>query len=140
MIKNATFKEFIHKGEAQDPLIQTAISYSGDIQIELSQCVNAAKTHHMVGHQNGLHHVCVLVDDLGETIERFNLQDKIMQSIVSSGGQRNIYIESYIPGGYHLEIAERNESSNRAFELMKTAALNWDGTRPVRDITDLASK
>ena len=63
--------------------------------------------------------------------------DKIMQTVVSSGGQRNIYIESYIPGGYHLEIAERNDRTFRAFEMMKTAAANWDGTRPVRDISDL---
>lgn len=138
VIKNATFKEFIHKGVPQEPLIQTAIGYWGDIQIELSQCVNEAKTHHMLGHREGLHHVCVLVDSLDETIARFELQDKIMQSIVSTGGQRNIYIEDYIPGGYHLEIAEKNDSTNKAFNLMKEAALHWDGTRPVRDITDLA--
>jgi len=135
--KNPSFREFIHKGEPQEPLIQTAIAYWGDVQIELSQCTNDAKTHHMLGHRDGLHHVCVLVDDLDETIERFKLGDRIMQRIVSGGGQRNIYIESYIPGGYHLEIAEKNESTERAFNLMKEAALHWDGTRPVREITEL---
>ena len=82
LMKNATFEQFIHKGEAQEPLIQTAIGYWGDIQIELSQCTNDAKTHHRLGHQNGLHHVCVAVDDLDDTIARFKLEDKIMQTIV----------------------------------------------------------
>lgn len=139
VVRNATFREFIHKGEPQDPLIQTAIAYWGDVQIELSQCINDAKTHHRLGHQQGLHHVCVQVDSLDETIERFNLQDRIMQTIVSSGGQRNIYIEDYIPGGYHLEIAEYNERTFNSFERMKEAACNWDGTRPVREITELMS-
>jgi hypothetical protein len=138
VIRDATFEEFIHKGEPQEPLIQTAIGYWGDIQIELSQCVNDAKTHHMLGHQQGLHHVCVAVDNLADTIVRFDLADKVMQTIVSSGGQRNIYIENYIPGGYHLEIAERNDRSFRAFDRMKAAAANWDGTRPVREISELA--
>ena len=137
VIKNATFKEFIHKGEPQDPLIQTAIAYWGDIQIELSLCINGAKTHHMLGHKTGLHHVCVAVDDLYDTIARFNLEDKIMQTVVSSGGQRNIYVENYIPGGYHLEIAEKNESTFTAFDMMKNAAKTWNGTRPVRDISEL---
>jgi len=138
VMRNPTFREFIHKGEPQEPQIQTAIAYWGDVQIELSQCINDAKTHHRLGHQEGLHHVCVLVDDLDETIERFKLRDKIMQTIVSTGGQRNVYIESYIPGGYHLEIAEKNESIYRAFDRMKEAALQWDGTRPVREVSDLA--
>ena len=137
LMKNATFKEFIHKGEPQEPLIQTAIAYWGDIQIELSQCTNGAITHHMLGHKNGLHHVCVAVDDLDDTIARFNLEDKIMQTVVSSGGQRNIYVENYIPGGYHLEIAEKNERTFKAFDLMKAAAATWDGTRPVRNMNDL---
>jgi len=138
IVRNATFKEFIHKGEPQDPLIQTAIAYWGDTQVELSQCTNGARTHHMLGHQKGLHHICVLVDDLDETVARFGLEDKIMQTVVSTGGQRNIYIESYVPGGYHLEIAEKNESTATAFDRMKQAALHWDGTRPVREISELA--
>lgn len=138
VMRNPTFREFIHKGEPQEPLIQTAIAYWGDVQIELSQCINDAKTHHRLGHQEGLHHVCVLVEDLDETIARFNLGDKIMQTIISMAGQRNAYIENYIPGGYHLEIAEINESTTRAFDRMKEEALHWDGTRPVREMTDLA--
>ena len=54
LMKNARFEEFIHKGEPQDPHIQTAIGYWGDVQIELSQCVNGAKTHHMLGHKKGV--------------------------------------------------------------------------------------
>lgn len=137
VMRNPSFREFIHKGEPQTPNIQTACAYWGDLQIELSQCINDAKTHHKLGHQTGLHHVCVLVDDLNESIARFNLQDRIMQTIISGGGQRNVYIEDYIPGGYHLEIAEKNERTMRAFDLMKKAAHNWDGTRPVREMSEL---
>ena len=137
LMKNARFEEFIHKGEPQDPHIQTAIGYWGDVQIELSQCVNGAKTHHMLGHKNGLHHVCVSVDNIDDTIARFDLEDKIMQTVVSSGGQRNIYVESYIPGGYHLEIAEKNERTFKAFDIMKAAAATWDGTRTVREMSEL---
>jgi hypothetical protein len=60
-----------------------------------------------------------------------------MQTVVSSGGQRNIYVENYIPGEYHIEIKEKNQHTRTAFDMMKNAAATWDGTRPVRDISEL---
>jgi hypothetical protein len=117
--------------------ISTAFAYWGDLQIELIQQHNATESVFKAwtdAKSAGVHHVCVLVDDIDAVRTQCLLAGgSIEQEAWMDGAGRFIYVD--IAGGQGLiEFAQLDPAFNQLFAYMHRAAQNWDGLDPVRPI------
>ena len=125
-----------YKGAPVEIDFSMVIGYWGDLQIELIRQHNDApsiyKSWREAG-QEGLHHVCILVDDMaharkvcadaGATVAQ--------EGIVPNGGEV-IYVDTGGGPGTMVEILKPGPGSREFFAMMREAARNWDGSDPIR--------
>lgn len=111
-----------------------ALGYWGDIQIELIVQHNDApsiyKDWRDAGRE-GLHHVCIIVDDLDEARRVAEASGgEVVQSLEMPGGGGAIYVDCGGGQGTMTEILCM--PSYAGFNMMRDAACGWDGSDPVR--------
>lgn len=104
---NATFR-----GEAVQPVIDVAMAYSGELQIELIQAKDDGPSpyaHFVARKQFGLHHsafLCADIDADARTLKAAGMQ-LMCEIVMPSGMGRYIYFESAEFGdGYFIELLE----------------------------------
>lgn len=111
-----------------------AIGYWGDIQIELIVQHNEAPSIYRewrdAGHE-GLHHVCITVDDLDEARRVVGAAGgSIVQELGLPGGGGALYVDC--GGGPGTLVEMLCLPSYAGFEMMREASRGWDGSDPVR--------
>lgn len=112
------------------------IGYWGDIQIELIEQHNDAPSIYKRWRdegREGLHHVCIVVDDLAHA--RAVCREagaRVEQEVWVTGGGEAIYIDAGGGPGSLIEIIQLPQASIDFFAFMKEQARTWDGTDPVR--------
>jgi len=112
------------------------LGYWGDIQIELIRQHNEApsiyKTWRDEGRE-GLHHVCILVDDMAEARRVCAAAGaKVRQEGKVAGGGEVIYVDTGGGPGTMVEILRPAPGGAQFFAMMRDAARDWDGSEPVR--------
>jgi hypothetical protein len=135
-----TLEEYIYRGKSGECDLRLALSHWGDMQIELIEPVGAAVTLYsdvLPSEDGKLNHYGILVEDIDKAIDDTNMRDLVLQSGCSNG-TKFVYLEKYVPGGYHLELIQLAESSKQAMSAMITACGRWDGSRPLRSMSELA--
>ncbi|WP_455231123.1 VOC family protein [Geopseudomonas aromaticivorans] len=122
-----------YRGQPVDLDFSVAIAYWGDMQIELIQQHNDApsiyKTWLDAGRE-GMHHVCLMVDSMAQA--RATCREagaEVMQEVWLPGGGEAIYVDA---GGGLIELIDIPKESYAFFDIMKSAAAQWDGTNPLR--------
>jgi len=112
-----------------------ALGYWGDLQIELIQqhCDTPSVYNSVAGAgQDGLHHVCILVDSLDEARSVCEaVGAEIVQETRVPGGCA-IYVDSGGGPGTIVEIAEFPQALHDMFAFLREQARGWDGSDPVR--------
>lgn len=125
-----------YKGDAATIDFSMVIGYWGDLQIELIRQHNDApsiyKTWRDEGRE-GLHHVCVLVDDMDEARRACATAGAavIQEGRVPSGGEV-IYVDTGGGPGTMVEILQSSPGGRAFFAMMRDAARGWDGSEPLR--------
>lgn len=125
-------------GKPADVDFSMVIGYWGDIQIELIRQHNDTSSIYSEwlrqGHE-GLHHVCILVDDLQEA-RRLCAETgaTVAQEGKVAGGGEVIYVDTGGGPGTMVEILARGPGTDGFFAMMKDAARGWDGKDPVRKL------
>jgi catechol 2,3-dioxygenase-like lactoylglutathione lyase family enzyme len=125
-----------YRGAPVDIDFSMVIGYWGELQIELIRQHNDVpsiyKTWRDEGHE-GLHHVCILVDDMAHA--RAVCADAgavvAQEGIVPNGGEV-IYVDTGGGPGTMVEILKPGPGSREFFAMMREAAKGWDGSDPVR--------
>lgn len=119
-------------GVPSQPLIDIALSYRGDVQIELIQQKNDAPSPYrsfIERGQYGLHHTAFLSEQIHEHVQ--NLQQaglSLVCDINMPTGGRYVYFQSPAPGEQtFIELLEATPTMKQMFEQGITAATNWDG-------------
>jgi methylmalonyl-CoA/ethylmalonyl-CoA epimerase len=112
------------------------IGYWGDLQIELIRQHNDVPSIYKAWRDDGaegLHHVCILVDDMAHA--RAVCADAgatvAQEGIVPNGGEV-IYVDTGGGPGTMVEILKPGPGSREFFAMMRDAAKGWDGSDPVR--------
>ncbi len=112
------------------------IGYWGDLQIELIRQHNDVPSIYKAwrdGGHEGLHHVCILVDDMAHA--RAVCADAgasvAQEGLVPNGGEV-IYVDTGGGPGTMVEILKPGPGSREFFAMMRDAARGWDGSDPVR--------
>lgn len=131
-----------YRGQPTDAVFDLALAYWGDIQIELIRPRDDHPSiyrgeYAQVG--NGLHHVCILVDDI-EYATRVCAEAGAEVVIEGTfGTSRVIYVD---PGaknggggpGRLVEILQQAKDGPDLFGMIKAAGIGWDGSDPLRSV------
>ena len=135
VVENVGFAECRYRGEPTDIDMSVAIAYSGELQIELVEQHNDAPSIYrdfLETSGPGLQHVGALTSDLDAALDGNDLRDRILLDGVTTAGQRFAYVDTILHNGSMLEIIETDAAMQKAFDYMKKAARDWDGSEFIR--------
>lgn len=122
-----------YRGQPADVDFSVAISYWGDMQIELVRQHNDTPSIYQTWLQQGregLHHVCIVVQSMAQARALCaEAGAEVMQEIWLPGGGEAIYVDL---GGLMVEMIDFPAQNLAVFADMKSAADSWDGSDPVR--------
>jgi hypothetical protein len=123
-------------GQPSDVQFDLAIGYWGDVQVELIRQTNDAPSIYKAwrdGEREGLHHTLTLVDDMENARALVSqVGGQVLQEGKVQGGGEVIYVDVGGGPGTMFEILKPGPGSREFFEMMRTAAKDWDGRDPVR--------
>lgn len=133
----APVEDVTYYGRPTDVAFRTTIGYWGEIQIELIEQINDAPSIYkdwLDGGFEGLHHVCILVDDMSPARAAGLAAGarSAMEGRVAGGLGEFIYFDTGGGPGSMVEIVRPGPSLLTAFAMMREAAVDWDGSDPVR--------
>lgn len=127
-----------YQGEPSQVDFSIALAYWGDVQIELVQQHNDAPSIYKRWRdegRDGLHHVCVVVDDLAQAREACAAAGvRVVQEGGVAGGGEVIYVDTGGGPGSLVEIIQLPQSMLDGFAWMREQCRAWDGTDPVRKL------
>jgi len=123
-----------YKGEPTDAVFDLALAYWGDLQIEL---IRPRDDHPSIyrgeyGAVSGLHHVCILVDDIEEAYRV--CAEKGAEVVIEGtlGNTKVIYVDPGEGPGSLVEILQQDPDGPDLFGMIKAAGEGWDGSEPLR--------
>jgi methylmalonyl-CoA/ethylmalonyl-CoA epimerase len=141
---NQTFR-----GEPTDGTMTVALTFHGDVQIELIRPTNDAPSPYTEWLDRadsiplaGLyHHFLVDTPTFDETCQRFLDGGAVEGMRATLGdGRRMTYLDATETMACYIEVIEAGESSVRLSRLMRDECARWDGTQPLRSYSELAAR
>jgi catechol 2,3-dioxygenase-like lactoylglutathione lyase family enzyme len=125
-----------YKGVPTDAAFDLALAYWGDIQIELirPRDMHPSIYSGVYAAVTGLHHVCILVDDIEEAYRVCAEQACEILIEGSLGDSRVIYVDPGSGPGGLVEILQQGEGGPGLFAMIKQAGEGWDGSEPLRKL------
>jgi hypothetical protein len=129
-------ENFQYMGKPSDVKISIALTNSGYIQIELIQQKNDAPSLYrdfIKTNGEGMHHVSYWTEDFDEK------NDLLLSDGFTVGHSGNIgakgrfiyYLHEKLPGTI-IELSEVSGKKGGLFKAIAEAAVNWDGSNPIR--------
>ena len=136
LMENIAFEQVAYRGKRADIDITVAIAYWRDMQIELIRQNNDAPSIYSGWEGgSGVHHMCMVVEDIEATRDIFvRAGAEILQEGSLNAEFRFLYADTGGGPGTIIEAITLPEANRAAFEHMRAAARNWDGKDPVRKL------
>ena len=133
---------FTYRGEPSSPITSVALANSGPVQVELIQQRNEAPTMYrdfVTAKGSGLQHVAYWTQNFDSDMKRLTARGlKVgMGGEVGARG-RFVYFETEYHPGAVIELSEVEGPKGKMFDLIRNAAIGWDGSDPVRPFPDLS--
>jgi catechol 2,3-dioxygenase-like lactoylglutathione lyase family enzyme len=138
-LEHVKLEDVKYHGQPSDIDFSMALGYWGDLQIELIRQHNDAPSIYKAWRdqsQEGLHHVCILVDDMA--LARAVCAEagaEVVQEAHVPGGGEVIYADAGGGPGTLVEILKPGPGSRAFFAMMREAARGWDGSDPLRRLS-----
>lgn len=137
LLENIALANMRYRGAPTDAVFTLALSYWGDVQIELIRPENDSPSLYSGEYavRDRLHHVCLLVDDIADAYAACAAQgaEILVEGDVGDSG-KVIYADSGGGPGSVVEILQSQPGTAEMFGMIKQAAANWDGSDPVRKL------
>lgn len=137
------FTEATYRGSPVEVDMSCAIAQSGPVQIELIKQHGGAPSPYrdvFAEGESGLHHICSFVDDVGAECRNYEaLGFEVVLTGVVAGQTPVAYVDTRPTTGCMTELMGRSGLVVDMFAAAAAAAVGWDGTDPVRDMTALMS-
>lgn len=134
--------QYYYRGVRTPLEMSLCFGYWGSMQIELITPLNPADTLYSRALRDTpglLNHCATYVDDLDALLAKHRLQDRVIQSGHMPTGLKYVYLGDYLPGGQHLELVQATDQAKQAFGGMEKIARGWDGSRPLRAMSELGA-
>jgi len=131
---------FRYRGKDSNLEMSAALANSGELQIELIQQRNEAPSMYqefLDAGREGLQHIAYWTKDFQALYDRaLSLGYKVGQE-GQIGGERGrfCYFDTEGHPGTVIEISDISGGKGRFFERIRTAAIDWDGSDPIRDMS-----
>ena len=113
------------------------IGYWGDLQIELIQqhCDSPSiYTSWLRDGREGLHHVCIVVDDAAHAREVCATAGATVEQELFLEGMEAFYVDTGGGPGTMVEILRPSPDFLGLCDMMRDAARDWDGSDPIRPL------
>lgn len=135
LVENIHLDGMKYRGAPTDAVFTLALAYWGAMQIELIRPDNDAPSIYRGEYGstgNGLHHVCILVDDIAPAYAACAAHGAEIVIEGEFGGKKVIYADPGGGAGALVEVLERSTTGPDLFAIIKAASEGWDGSEPVR--------
>lgn len=131
--------DFTYKGQPSDMTMDVAVANSGDIQLELISPTNDAPSMYrdfLDAGQEGVQHIAYWSANYQDLYDRALSAGFTVGQEGRIGGAdgRFAYLETEHHPGSVIEISDGGGTKKFVFDLIKLAAANWDGTKPIQEI------
>jgi methylmalonyl-CoA/ethylmalonyl-CoA epimerase len=129
------------RGKSCTVKIDVALSYQGELQIELIQPVTPGPSpyHHATGKiMVGMHHVAWLSTDLSADIKQALGQGLIKVFEATNGATRVAYFDNPSEPGLLMEYIEISPDIRAGYAAGIAASHDWDGVTQTKTVIDLA--
>lgn len=130
-----------YRGEPTSVMIDVALGYQGDVQIELIEPTNAAASPYRDASGavlTGIHHLAWLVDDLDAEAAKLTATGLEARFVAANEGARVIYFGAADAPGVLYELIESPVTREHiAHGIAATRA--WDGKDPIMAEYDFAA-
>lgn len=136
-LDHVSYREARYRGQPSAIDFSMAIGYWGDVQIELIRQNNDAPSIYRSWRpagREGLHHVCVVVDDMARARATCAAADASVEQEIFLDGAEAIYVAPRGAPGTMVEILQPSPALLELFAMMRSAARNWDGSAPIRPL------
>ena len=125
--------------------VDVAFSFLGDMMYEIVVQKDAGPSVYrdtIDERGYGLHHLAYFTHDFDTEVERLKAQGYEAAFEVKTGpdlgNKRVTYMDTRVPLGVMLEVCEYSEQVLALFAKVQEKCRAWDGTHPIRRISDLA--
>ena len=136
LIERPQFVQYDYLGEEIDLEMSAAIGHSGELQIELIVQHNPEVPTIFTerrGPPGAVNHLCAYTDDLDESLAFVQARGgRRLQGGNSHDGSRICYVEIPGPTPIIIEFAQLTPPTRAVFEDVRLAAIDWDGSDPLR--------
>jgi|TARA_B100000315_G_C14309260_1_gene465540 hypothetical protein len=129
-------QDFTYKGQPSDPHISIALANSGDMQLELIQQRDTSPTLYqdfLNAGNEGLQHFSTWPENYQEIYDEALAAGYTVGQEADSPRGPFVYFEQEGHPGTVIEMAEMNEPRRRIFDGVREAAVDWDGSDPIRE-------
>ncbi len=140
VLENPKISDGLYRGHPSDVQFSTAISHAGDVQVELvaQHCDSPSCYRDLIPEgEEGFHHIAVIVDDYQAEIDRYA---NLGFDVASSGRMGDMEF-SYVDTSQSIlgmtEVLQSRPFIEQYFENLHKACETWDGSRPIRDASEL---
>ncbi len=130
--------DLVYRGEPTNARIAVAITYSGNLQVELIQPLDDHPSPYRdfrAAFGSGLHHVAHFTNDYDAAMAAYHALGRTpyYQGRGLTADQRFSYFDSPSHGGTVNEVVETSGFGG-FFEYMRAQSVDWDGADPIRTI------
>jgi hypothetical protein len=135
-----TFSDVFYRGEPSELSMIVALAQAGPVQVELIQPTTdkpSAYRDSVAPGTTGFHHMSVWTHDIEADTEYFEQLGYPTAGRGDAGHVRFAYYDTRPFLGCMLEVVEQRPIVVEQFQLIADAAVDWDGTRPIRDRSEL---
>ena len=136
LLEHIQFGDVFFRGAPLSIDMSVAIAQWGDMQIELIvQHDTAASIYSefLARRGEGLQHLGVMTASLDEHLDRLKpLGIQPIQWGATAGGMRFAYVDTDAQPGGMIELIETGPAVEAFFAKVRSAAVRWDGSRPLR--------
>lgn len=129
--------EVVRHGEVVPLDTSVAWAQAGALQVELIQQHDdrpSAYRDSVPAGQDAPHHLGALSDDIDAELEQHRAAGLEVPYESALGGVRVVYLDTRAATGLMTELVERTPLFDGLRDLVAQAAVDWDGTDPVRDV------
>ena len=127
-----------YRGKESGSRTRCALGHLNNIQIELIEVVNDEPNVYEEIGRFGLHHLCIWADDAEKVANEFiRAGFEVAMEMVSGQGLHIVYIDAREELGSFIEV---NAPLEQLYQGIKMQHENWDGTRPLRPVTELMGR
>ena len=128
-----------HRGERCDFVHSSAYGQWGDVMMELVQQESEGPSpfRDLYGPgESGLHHVATMVDSLPAAYAHFDAAGiPLATRSMTKTGTEFSFLDATARLGHFIEVYERSDSLLGFYDFIRSQAIDWDGSEPIRDFS-----